>query len=37
MEYRIKNVGAHVEVYDRYGNFQFSADSVREAMEELAA
>lgn len=37
MDYQIRSVGAHVEVYDKNGKFQFSADSVREAMEELSA
>lgn len=28
-------VGSHVEVYTRAGVFLFSADTVREAMDEL--
>jgi len=34
-EYEIRSVGDHVEVYTRSGVFLFSADTVREAMEEL--
>ena len=34
-EVEIRYVGGHVEVYSRSGAFLFSADSVREAMEEL--
>ena len=33
-EYEIRSVGGHVEVYTRGGVFLFSADTVREAMEE---
>lgn len=33
--FSIKNVRGHVQVYDRMGNFLFSADSEREAWEEL--
>ena len=33
--YQIKNVKGHFQVYDRKGNFLFSADSEREAREEL--
>lgn len=36
MDYVIRNVGGHVEVYTRTGTFLFSADSTREAMEEMA-
>lgn len=36
MEYEIRYVGSHVEVYSLSGNFLFSADTAREAMEELA-
>ena len=36
MDYVIRNVGGHVEVYTRGGTFLFSADSTREAMEEMA-
>ena len=34
-EYEIRSVGGPVEVYTRGGVFLFSADTVREAMEEL--
>ena len=34
-EYEIRSVGGHVEFYPRGGVFLFSADTVREAMEEL--
>ena len=37
MEYSIIWVRGHVEVYDWAGRFCFSADSEREAREELAA
>ena len=33
--YEIRSVGGHVEVDTRGGVFLFSADTVREAMEEL--
>ena len=33
--HEIRSVGGHVEVYTRGGVFLFSADTVREAMEEL--
>lgn len=35
MEYQIRYVSGHVEVYDGCGNFCFSADSAGEAMREL--
>ena len=35
MRYEIKVVRGHVEVYDREGNFVFSADTEREAEEDL--
>ncbi len=35
MDYKMKNVGGHVEVYDKEGNFLFSADTEAEAMTEL--
>ena len=35
MEYDLRYVGGHVEVYTRSGGFLFSADSMREAMQEL--
>ena len=37
MEYEIRFVRGHVEVYDAAGRFLFSADTEREAMEELSA
>ncbi len=37
MEYTILWVRDHVEVYDAAGRFRFSADSEREAREELGA
>lgn len=36
MEYILRDVGGHVEVYSAAGSFLFSADTTREAMEELA-
>ena len=33
--YQIKYVRGHIQVYDNRGNFLFSADSEREAREEL--
>ena len=33
--YQIKNVKGHIQVYDMKGAFLFSADSEREAREEL--
>lgn len=33
--FTFKNVQGHVQVYDIYGKFLFSADSEREAREEL--
>lgn len=37
MEFEIRFIRGHVEVFDRSGRFLFSADTEREAMEELAA
>lgn len=37
MEVNIRFVRGHVEVYDASGRFLFSADSEREALEELSA
>ena len=37
MEYEFVWVRGHIEVFDRAGRFCFSADSEREAMEELYA
>ena len=34
--YHIRNVMGHIQVYDERGRFLFSADSEREAREELA-
>ena len=36
-DYEVRYVGSHVEVYSGSGRFLFSADTVREAMEELGA
>ena len=33
--YQMRNVHGHIQVYDYKGNFLFSADSEREAREEL--
>ena len=33
--YSMRNVHGHIQVYDQKGNFLFSADSEREAWEEL--
>ena len=33
----IREVDEHVEVYDENGNFLFSADTTKEAQQELAA
>lgn len=33
--YQMRNVQGHIQVYDYKGNFLFSADSEREAREEL--
>ena len=35
MGYKMIWVNGHVEVYDDFGRFCFSADSRREALEEL--
>ena len=35
MEYTIRQVRDHVEVYTREGSFLFSADNAQEAREEL--
>ena len=37
MEFDIRFVRGHVEVYDHSGRFLFSADSEWEAREELSA
>lgn len=36
MDYEIRYVYGHVEVYDQWGRFRFSADSEGEALEELS-
>lgn len=36
MDYELRYVGSHVEVYTQGGKFLFSADTAREAMQELA-
>ncbi len=33
--YSLRNVMGHIQVYDRKGNFLFSADSEQEARKEL--
>ena len=33
--FNIRNIHGHIQVYDRNGNFLFSADNEREAREEL--
>ena len=33
--FSLRNVQGHIQVYDRCGNFLFSADSEKEAREEL--
>ena len=33
--YSVRYVCGHIQVYDRRGNFLFSADSEREVREEL--
>ncbi|WP_279287674.1 hypothetical protein [Lawsonibacter celer] len=35
MEYEIRYVHGHVEVYDQFGRFRFSADTEREALADL--
>ena len=35
MMYQIRHVGGHIQVYDQRGLFLFSADTEREAREEL--
>ena len=35
-DFEMRYVGSHVEVYSGSGAFLLSADTVREAMEELA-
>ena len=33
--YSMRDICGHIQVYDNQGNFLFSADSEREAREEL--
>ncbi len=33
--YQMITIGGHVEVYTPEGEFSFSADTIKEAMEEL--
>lgn len=35
MRYEIRYVRGHIEVYDEWGVFQFSADTEEEAWEDL--
>lgn len=35
MEYNIRWANGHVEVFDAWGHFRFSADTEREAEEEI--
>ena len=37
MDIDIRNKSGHVEVYHRYGEFLFSADTVAEAYREIEA
>ena len=37
MDYRIVYIMGHVEVYDCYGRFLFSADTEEEALRDLAS
>lgn len=37
MDLQFKNVYGHIEVYDAYGEFLFSADTMEEAWQELCA
>lgn len=34
--YSMRNINGHIQVYDFRGNFLFSADTEREAREELS-
>ncbi len=36
-DFELRIVGSHIEVYTQGGVFLFSADTIREAMEELDA
>lgn len=33
--YQLKNINGHIQVYDLRGKFLFSADTEREAREEI--
>ena len=33
--YTFKNIGGHIEVYDFRGEFLFSADNEREALDDI--
>lgn len=35
LDYRFENVNGHIEVYDMQGVFQFSADTMQEAVADL--
>ena len=36
MRHQMIHVREHIEVYDQYGEFLFSADTEEEALEDLA-
>ncbi len=36
VQYEFRSVGGHVEVYEQNGQFVFSADTLREAMQSIA-
>ena len=36
MRHQMIRVREHIEVYDQYGEFLFSADTEQEALEDLA-
>lgn len=36
MRHQMIRVREHIEVYDQYGEFLFSADNEQEALEDLA-
>lgn len=35
MNYTLRSVGGHIEVFDSNGNFVFSADTRQEAMQDI--
>ncbi len=37
MEYKLKVVNGHIEVFDLFGRFLFSADTEQEALLDLKA